>query len=121
MLISGSSQHRLSEGSSSTQSVHQGLELLRQCDLQQGDTGVMGPWGQTAQARLRAGPRAHLVQCRLLQPPVGGAQTVQGLLGKGSGFSQRWQRLTQLLGGGKRLKDRYQSLVWVEGADLGDR
>lgn len=51
----------------------------------------------------------------------GGAQTVQGLLGKSSGFSQRWQWLTQLLGGGKGLKVRCQSLVWVEGADSGGR
>lgn len=38
----------MSEGSSGTQSVHQGLELLRQRNLQRGDMGVMGPWKQTA-------------------------------------------------------------------------
>lgn len=42
------------------------------------------------------GPSTYLVESGLFQPLVLRVQAAQGQLGEGSGFGQRWERLTQL-------------------------
>lgn len=87
----------LSQGGPSTESVQQGLQLLRQRHLQGREEGTLGGRGGGGHADGgRGGFATHLVRCRLLQPPVVRAETAQAQLGEGSGLGQRREGLAQL-------------------------
>ena len=66
-------------------------------------TGGCRDRGHTRQSDKDVGGRAsiYLVWCGLFQPLVLRVQATQGQLGKGSRFSQRWERPTQLRGEGR--------------------
>lgn len=120
MLTSGSPTMGLSQRPTGTQSVHQGPQLFRQRHLPEGEEEQWVAVGaEGTQVGCRGRSSTHLVQRRLLQPPVCGAETAQGQLGQGSGFGQRREGPAQLGEEGRKGLAQGQGWIWVAGTDYG--